>query len=413
MRKLCAVAALVIAVACVFAASVVHAAGRVCMSADTFSFGQQEVGSSASQSMVVANCGDAPFNFTDVGPDAANKPGFRIVTSCTTGTGLAPGAQCGATVYFEPKAPGQVSGGLWFHNTTSTPDLLLTFYGRGIDAQAGTATLEFAPALADFGSQRIGIETGAIVVALNNVGAAALVPSAFVLNGADPYDFRGEMGSGADACGIGKPIAPGGSCTLQLYFAPQAVGARAATLVVDAPQLATLAFFTLEGTGVDASSTIPVIEYHDSADDQYFLTADASEIALLDSGGLGPDWSRTGVTFGAWSPEATDTGALPVCRFFGVPGVGPESHFYTAYPSECAAVRNNPYWIEEGVTFREMLPSNGVCADGFDTVQRLWKPGAAVVDTRHRYVIDPSIASAMQAQGWVLEGPVFCAPSSP
>src|SRR5579862_466835 len=412
MSKVCAILALVVMLACALAAPSVLAAPRVCMSADTFSFGQQQVGSSTSQSMVVADCGDASFGFTDVGPDAANKPGFRIVTSCTTGMTLEPGAQCGATVYFEPKAPGQVSGGLWFHNTTSTPDLLLTFYGRGIDAQAGTATPEFAPALADFGSQQIGVETGPLVVALHNVGAAPLVPSALVLNGTDPYDFRGETGNGSGACGIGIPIAPGGSCTLQLYFAPQATGLRMATLVVDAPQLATLAFFTLEGTGIDASSTIPVIEYHDGADDQYFLTADANEISLLDTGGLGPDWSRTGVTFGAWPVDASDALALPVCRFFGVPGVGPDSHFYTAYPSECDAVRNNPYWIEEGVTFREMLPVSGACADGFDTVKRLWKPGTAVVDTRHRYVIDPSIASAMQAQGWVLEGPVFCAPSS-
>jgi hypothetical protein len=409
MSKVRAILALVVMLACAPSAL---AAARICMSADTFSFGQQQVGTSTSQSMVVANCGDASFSFTDVAPDAANKPGFRIVTSCTTGMMLDPGAECGATVYFEPKAPGQVSGGLWFRNTTSTPDLLLTFYGRGIDAQAGTATLEFAPPLADFGSQAIGVETGPIAVALNNAGAAPLVPSAFVLNGVDPYDFSGDMGSGASACGIGKPIAPGGSCTLHLYFAPQATGSRTATLVVDAPQLATLAFFTLEGNGVDASSTISVIEYHDSADDQYFLTADANEIALLDSGDLGPGWSRTGATFGAWPVDASDARALPVCRFFGVPGVGPDSHFYTAYPSECDAVRNNPYWIEEGVTFREMLPVNGACADGFDTVQRLWKPGAAVVDTRHRYVIDPSIASAMQAQGWVLEGPVFCAPSS-
>jgi len=144
--------------------------------------------------------------------------------------------------------------------------------------------------------------------------------------------------------------------------------------------------------------------------DLYFLTADAGEAALLDNGGFGPDWSRTGTSFQAWPRDATDPRALPVCRFFGTPGFGPESHFYTAYAAECAIVRNDPHWIEEGVTFRAMLPVAGVCADGYDTVIRFWKPGATVIETRHRYVVDAAIANAMQAAGWVREGPVFCAP---
>jgi serine protease len=101
---------------------------------------------------------------------------------------------------------------------------------------------------------------------------------------------------------------------------------------------------------------------------------------------------------------------LPVCRFFGTPGVGPNSHFYTAYANECDAVRKDAHWVEEGVTFRAMLPQDGRCADGDDTVLRLWSAGTNVTQTRHRYVVDPSIAAAMKAAGWVLEGPVFCAP---
>ena len=386
------------------------AASRICMSTDTLMFGQQPVGSSTYATVSVSNCGDAPFAFTDVSRHSATNAAYRTQTTCSTGMTLDPGDACAATVWFEPTTPGQASGALWFHNTTSTPDPLLTFYGRAIDAQAGTATLTFSPPIADFGSEPVGHETSALVVRLQNAGPASLVPSALVLNGVDPYDFRGETGNGAGACGIGRSIAPGGSCTLLLYFDPRASGPRQATLVIDAPQLATLMFFTLTGNGVDASTTVPVIEFHNARDGQYFLTADPTEQALLDGGALGPDWSRTGASFNTFPMDATNSSALPVCRFFGKPGIGPNSHFYTAYASECDAVRTNPYWIEEGATFRAMLPVDGACADGEDTVLRLWKPGSVVTETRHRYVVDPAIASAMHADGFILEGPVFCAP---
>jgi hypothetical protein len=286
----------------------------------------------------------------------------------------------------------------------------VTFYGRAIDAQAGTATLAFSPSLADFGAEPVGDETAALVVTLRNAGFAPIVPSALVLNGLDPYDFRGEAGSGVGACGVGLAIAPGGSCTLLLYFHPQANGPRQATLVIDAPQLATLAFFTLAGQGVGAFATVPVVEYHNAADGQYFLTADPGEQSLLDGGGLGPDWSRTGASFNAYPMDAANPQAAAVCRFFGTPGIGPNSHFYTAYANECAAVREDPHWIEEGATFRARLPVDGSCAGGDVVVRRLWRPGATVTQTRHRYVVDPALVAPMQADGWVLEGPVFCAP---
>jgi Abnormal spindle-like microcephaly-assoc'd, ASPM-SPD-2-Hydin/Repeat of unknown function (DUF5648) len=410
MRCIHALACLIGGLALASLSSAASAASRICMSADTLSFGQQAVGSSASASIVVTNCGDAPFVFTDVSRYAATNPAYRTETSCSTGMTVAPGGQCEATVWFEPTLPGQASGALWFHNTTSTPDALLTFYGRGVDAQAGTASLAFSPALVNFGDADVGRETPPLVLALQNVGSAPLVPSALVLNGSDPYDFRGETGTGASACGIGRAIAPGASCTLILHFLPQARGVRQATLVVDAPQLTALAFVPLVGNGIGASATIPVIEFHNGRDGQYFLTADPNEAALLDAGALGADWSRTGASFAAFANDTTDARALPVCRFFGTPGVGPNSHFYTAYANECAAVRKDAHWIEEGVTFHAMLPQDGRCADGDDTVLRLWNPGTSVTETRHRYVVDASIAASMQAAGWVLEGPVFCAP---
>ena len=68
--------------------------------------------------------------------------------------------------------------------------------------------------------------------------------------------------------------------------------------------------------------------------------------------------------------------------------------------------------LQFGVTFRARLPSQGGCEPDDVTVYRLWKAGGSVTASRHRYVVDPALAKGMQADGWVLEGAVFCAPAS-
>ena len=111
------------------------AGGRICTSNDTFMFGNRSVGSSTTATATVTSCGDAPWSFTDVSVHPATGPAFRVSTTCTTGLTLAPGATCTVSVVFAPAAPGQTSGGLWLHNTTTTPDQLITFYGRGVDTR--------------------------------------------------------------------------------------------------------------------------------------------------------------------------------------------------------------------------------------------------------------------------------------
>src|SRR6202165_3002147 len=109
------------------------ATGRICTSDDTFMFGNRAVGSSTTANATVTNCGDASWSFTDVSVHPATGPAFHVSTTCATGSTLAPGGTCTVSVRFEPTTPGQTSGGLWLHNSTSTPDQLITFYGRGVN----------------------------------------------------------------------------------------------------------------------------------------------------------------------------------------------------------------------------------------------------------------------------------------
>jgi hypothetical protein len=226
------------------------ASGRICTSADTFMFGNRAVGTTTQANATVSNCGDAPWSFTDVSVHPATGPAFQVSTTCKSGLTLAPGGTCTVSVRFAPMTPGQTSGGLWLHNTTITPDQLITFYGRGVDEDSGSASLAFAPASADFAPQSVGTESQPLRVELHNPGPSALTLRAIVLNGPAAYDFDYGID---DTCGVGDTIPAGATCHKSLVFRPRAAGLRRANLVIDSPQLASLAILQVSGVGQQAA----------------------------------------------------------------------------------------------------------------------------------------------------------------
>ena len=150
------------------------------------------------------------------------------------------------------------------------------------------------------------------------------------------------------------------------------------------------------------------IEYFNAALGHYFVTAFAEEAAALDAGAFGGAWKRTGFAF-AVAP-ASDAAAVDVCRFFGTPGRGPDTHFYTVSATECASLRANPLWTFEGLAFRMRMPVDDACAPPLRPVYRLYNDPATLAAVNHRFTADGAAYGAMLAQGWIGEGVVFCAP---
>jgi hypothetical protein len=384
------------------------AGGRICTSNDTFMFGNRSVGSSTSATATVTSCGDAPWSFTDVSVHPATGPAFRVSTTCTTGLTLAPGATCTVSVVFAPATPGQTSGGLWLHNTTTTPDQLITFYGRGVDAQNGSASLAFVPASAVFAAQAVGTQSMPLTVELHNLGPAALTLSALVLNGPGAYDLVVRNST----CQIGAAIVAGDSCQMWFYFRPLVVGTRLANLVIDSPQLASLAIMQIYGVATTiAAPTVDVIEFYNAAMDHYFMSSLVADIQALDSGHF-PGWARTGRSFKAYSQQAT--GASPVCRFY-MPAPQ-DSHFYSASTEECSAVgaKYPTFVFEAPDVFYISLPdtTTGACPSATVPVFRLYNNR---VDANHRYTTDPQLKAQMTSQGYIAEGygpsaTIMCAP---
>ena len=154
---------------------------------------------------------------------------------------------------------------------------------------------------------------------------------------------------------------------------------------------------------------MPIVEFFNTQLDHYFITGGVGEIVGVDKGEAGPGWERTGLGFRAFMADTgIPSAALPVCRFYGTPGRGPNSHFYTARADECAAVKLDPGWTYEGIAFFVYAPVNSQCATGQQPVYRAYNLRFAQNDSNHRYTTQLPLLRAMTAQGWKVEGVVFC-----
>ena len=170
-----------------------------------------------------------------------------------------------------------------------------------------------------------------------------------------------------------------------------------------------------------ASTSLPaaeLVEYYHKDLDHYFITRYAPEIQALDTG-VHKGWTRTGLTFQTFD-DATGAGAnsVAVCRFYGNPARGLDSHFYAASKTECDLVKQkwpDEWLLESDEAFRvhAVDPTTGLCPSGTKGVYRLYNKR---VDINHRYTTDPAIFDSMIAKGYAPEGfgnpqkpIVFCA----
>ncbi|MBK9605929.1 MAG: hypothetical protein IPO58_05660 [Betaproteobacteria bacterium] len=155
-----------------------------------------------------------------------------------------------------------------------------------------------------------------------------------------------------------------------------------------------------------------VVEFRHAASDRYFITANPAEATAIDNGNAGPGWARTGLSFKAG-------GNTPVCRFYGSPSPGPNSHFYSAVAEECNFLKqlaattpaSQPRWNFEGIAFASSLPVGGMCLPGTLPVYRAYNNGYLTgKDSNHRITTNADAIQQVVAQGWRYEGVAMCAP---
>jgi len=149
------------------------------------------------------------------------------------------------------------------------------------------------------------------------------------------------------------------------------------------------------------------VEYYRAASDHYFITADVNEISRLDGYFEMPDaFIRAGQQFNVWPAGAKVDGATPVCRFYGKPEKGLDSHFYSASPAECQSVKDrfaNSWIFESADVFVVNAPNvvTGECPVGAKPVYRLFNNRS---DANHRYTTSRATRAEMLSAGWIPEG---------
>ncbi len=146
------------------------------------------------------------------------------------------------------------------------------------------------------------------------------------------------------------------------------------------------------------------VEYFNARLGHFFVTANPEEIAMLDAGAFDGQWRRTGQTFNVGG------GKSGVCRFYGMPPKGPDSHFFTADPAECQKVMEDyQAWTFEGHAFSTTAPVGGQCPVGTIAVQRFYNSPAAGSEMNHRFTVTQEAFDETLAMGWIPEGVVMCA----
>jgi len=143
-----------------------------------------------------------------------------------------------------------------------------------------------------------------------------------------------------------------------------------------------------------------LVPYYNDMLSHYFITADPEEQRLLDTGFF-VGWQRIGVGWTVVQSGSGVAGLSPVCRFYGRPEAGLNTHFYSASPAECADVLQKfpSAWIlESSDVFEVFLPDpiTGVCPGRTRPMYRYYNQRP---DVNHYFTLMPS-----GPPGWVVEG---------
>ncbi len=224
-------------------------------------FGSLLSGLTSDQTVTISNAGSANLvvgTIASVNPLAAP---FTIQTDNCSGKTIAPGGICTFIVRFAPTAAGSFSDTFDIpSNDTATGTVTMSVTGTGTTAPVIAVTDSVAPTTdhqIPFGTITDG-NTSDQTVTISNTGNASLSVGtiASVNPLAPPFTIA------TDNCS-GKSIAPGGSCTLTVRFAPVTVNSFNDTFDIPSNDTTTgTVTMSVSGTGV--TTPVPVIAVTDS-----------------------------------------------------------------------------------------------------------------------------------------------------
>jgi hypothetical protein len=132
-------------------------------------------------------------------------------------------ADCEIQITFKPSTLTQQSGTLIVSDATSGIELTVTLSGAGTE---GRPTVTISPGSLTFSEQQTGVDSSPKTVIVRNTGTERLVISNVEVNG----DFTALPTS--TCISVTGPIDPDATCSVQIVFAPLAVGPRNGEMVL-------------------------------------------------------------------------------------------------------------------------------------------------------------------------------------
>ncbi len=212
---------------------------RLSVSPASIDFGNQPVGSSSgAQSVTVRNDGNAAITVSGFTAGGSQPTEFAISSDDCVGRLLAVSETCTTSFSFTPAASGSRSASQSVNSSPEQSGVAAGFTVQGVGTEAGAS---LTPSSLSFPEQAVGSPSLAQNLMLSNTGNATLTISSIAATG----DF-----SQTNRCGL--VLAAASSCTIEVRFAPSAIGTRSGTLSVLSSAANSPTLAALNGTGTAA-----------------------------------------------------------------------------------------------------------------------------------------------------------------
>jgi hypothetical protein len=215
----------------------------VSLSPRGLNFAIEAVGAtSEARTVTLTNSGTAALGITAIGISGAQSGDFSQDSDCPISPStLAAEASCTIDATFSPTAvgPRRTMLGITDNTATSPHKVVLTGVGT---------VVSLSPSAWDFGSQEVGTSSAPQSFTLTNVGGSPVNIWGIAVTG----DNSGDFGQTSSCPAPPAQLTGGADCTINVTFAPSAVGAETGSLLVSDDGGGSPQAVALTGTGASA-----------------------------------------------------------------------------------------------------------------------------------------------------------------
>jgi Abnormal spindle-like microcephaly-assoc'd, ASPM-SPD-2-Hydin len=210
------------------------------LSATSFNFNTVVIGQSSTQTLHIANTGNAPLTLNSV---TLKSTQFSLSGPSVPRT-ILPAQSVDYSLVFEPSVAGNASASIQV--TSNAPNASAAVSLAGI-AEKAFAAVQVNPSSISFGDLKLQ-STATQNVTLKNTGDINITISGITVAGA---------GFGYSSLAPGSILSPNQSLTFQIWFRPQASGAASGNVSILSSNLSSPASISVSGSGVTSTPTSP------------------------------------------------------------------------------------------------------------------------------------------------------------